>query len=252
MKVVVPMAGRGSRLATLGVTTPKPLVPVAGRPMVAWALESLAGLSYSEMIFVALKAHDRDRRLKEALRPWVTGEPSVVQLDDVTEGQLCTVLAAREFIDTDEDLLIASSDTYVISDLGEAIARRDERCRGLISVADVPGDQWSFARTDERGRVAEVAEKVRISDHASTGLYYFSSGREFVEVADEIVRRGQKTRGEYYVIPVYQKYVARGWWVGISKATAMWDMGSPAPLETFENHLASVGAARDALSIKKE
>ncbi len=235
MKVVVPMAGRGSRLAAEGITTPKPLLPVAGRPMLAWALESLVGLSYSEMIFVALKAHDRDHHLQDALRPLVTGEPSVILLDDVTEGQLCTVLAARELINTNEDLLIASSDTYVVSDLGEAIAKRDDKCRGLISVANVPGDQWSFARTDERGHVVEVAEKVRISDHASTGLYYFSSGREFVEVAAEIVYQGQKTRGEYYVIPVYQKYIAQGWWVGISKAAEMWDMGTPGALMQFES-----------------
>jgi len=235
MKVVVPMAGRGSRLAAEGITTPKPLLPVAGRPMLAWALESLVGLSYSEMIFVALKAHDGDYHLQDALRPWVTGEPSVILLDGVTEGQLCTVLAAREHIDTDEDVLIASSDTYVVSDLREAIATRDEKCRGLISVSDMPGDQWSFARADERGRVVEVAEKVRISNHASTGIYYFSSGREFVEVADEIIHREQKTRGEYYVIPVYQKYVARGWWVGISKAAEMWDMGTPGALMQFES-----------------
>ena len=241
MKVVVPMAGRGSRLGALRVTTPKPLVPVAGRPMVAWALESLVGLSYSEIIFVALMAHDRDHRLKEILRPWVRGKSSVVLLDDVTEGQLCTVLAAREFINTDEDLLIASSDTYVVSDLGEAIAKQEEECRGLIPVADMPGDHWSFARTDERGRVVEVAEKVRISDHASTGLYYFSSGREFVEVADEIVYRGQKTRGEYYVMPVYQKYVERGWRVEVCRAMEMWDMGTPEALAAFGRHLGVLG-----------
>ncbi len=237
MKVVIPMAGRGSRFADHGVGLPKPLIPVGDRPMIAWALESLVSVSYSEMIFVALKAHDRDYDLKDALRPWVTGEPLVILLDDVTEGQLCTVLAARKLIDTDEDLLVASSDTYVVSDLGEAIAKRDDKCRGVISVADMPGDQWSFARTDEHGRVVEVAEKARISDYASTGLYYFSSGKEFVETARGMIYGGEKTRGEYYVMPAYQKYIDRGWWVGISKATEMWDMGTPEGLVQFESML---------------
>ena len=74
-----------------------------------------------------------------------------------------------------------------------------------------PGDRWSFARTDASGRVVEVAEKRRISELASTGLYYFSHADELVATAREMFANGETTRGEYYVMPVYQKYIARGW-----------------------------------------
>ncbi len=52
------------------------------------------------------------------------------------------------------------------------------------------------------------------------------------------VRNGEKTRGEYFVISVYQKYIQRGWRVGICPATEMWDMGTPEALAQFESHLA--------------
>jgi len=243
MKVVVPMAGRGSRFSNQRAKTPKPLVLVANRPMIAWAIESLAGVSFSQIIFVALAEHERRYGVTKLVRHLVGSEAEVILLENVTEGQLCTVLAARAIINNDEDLLIASADTYVASDLGFDIVHRARDCRGIISVADVPGDHWSFARTNEIGRVVEVAEKVRISDHASTGLYYFASGREFVEVAEEMIGNSEKIRGEYYVIPVYQKYIQRGWPVHVSMAREMWDMGTPLAVEQFENHLESVSRA---------
>lgn len=241
MKIIVPMAGRGSRLAGPLAQPPKPLLPVAGRPMIAWALQSLTGVVYSRIVFVALREHEEKWGVTQQVRELAGADADVVLLPEVTEGQLCTVLAAREFLTDDEDFLIASSDTYIVSDLESAIRDRLPDCHGIISVADMPGDRWSFARVNAANRVVEVAEKIRISNHASTGLYYFSSGREFTTVADEIIRNGEKVRGEYYVIPVYSKFVARGWPVEISQAREMWDMGTPEAKRAFESHLRQRG-----------
>lgn len=158
----------------------------------------------------------------------------------MTEGQLCTVMAAMPHMDMESDLLVASCDTYVVSDMAREIRQRPAECRGIISVADMPGDRWSFAQTDETGRVVRVAEKEQISSHASTGLYYFSRTREFVAVAEEMIEKGEKTRGEYYVSPVYQKYIERGWRTDISVARQMWDLGTPEALEAFLSSLQSI------------
>jgi len=239
--VVIPMAGRGSRFSDSQPLTPKPLIPVAGRPIVAHALDSLSGLCPKRIVFVALREHESRFAVSTLLRNLSGPNAEVVLLDSVTEGQLCTVLAARKFIDPAERLLIASSDTYVVSDLASDIANCDPTCHGLISVANAPGDQWSFARVDEAGDVVEVAEKIRVSDYASTGLYYFSRASEFLEIADAIVQNREKTKDEYYVMPVYGKYVERGWRVRLSLARAMWDMGTPEALGVFERYLSSVG-----------
>jgi UDP-N-acetylglucosamine diphosphorylase / glucose-1-phosphate thymidylyltransferase / UDP-N-acetylgalactosamine diphosphorylase / glucosamine-1-phosphate N-acetyltransferase / galactosamine-1-phosphate N-acetyltransferase len=246
--VVVPMAGRGSRFAGHPDDLPKPLVPVAGRPMVRWALDSLEGLDPSLLVFVALAEHDARFGLGDLLREWAppASRTELVWLDDVTEGQLCTVLAARALIDLDEDLLVASCDTYVRSDLGRDVAGRDPECRGLISVARMPGDHWSFARLGPDGHVAEVAEKVRISEWASTGLYHFSSGREFVEIGQDMVDRNERTRDEFYVIPVYGRFVERGLRIDVSVADEVWDLGTPTAAAAFERHLAATREAHRA------
>jgi UDP-N-acetylglucosamine diphosphorylase / glucose-1-phosphate thymidylyltransferase / UDP-N-acetylgalactosamine diphosphorylase / glucosamine-1-phosphate N-acetyltransferase / galactosamine-1-phosphate N-acetyltransferase len=238
MKIVVPMAGRGSRFVEKGVQTPKPFIQVAGQPMIYWAIKSLIEIPHSEIIFIALREHERDYEISKLLKKITYSSPNLILLDGITEGQLCTVLAARDRIYTEEDVLIASADTYIVSNLSRDIAQKTFDCHGIISVADMSGDQWSFARTDKFGRVIEVTEKVRISDYASTGLYYFSNGCELMSLADEIIANGEKTRGEYYIIPVYQKYIQRGMRVDISRANQMWDMGTPDALTSFEKHLA--------------
>lgn len=239
MKLIVPMAGRGSRFAASEATLPKPLIEVRERPMVAWALDGLADVARTSTIFVALREHEEAFGVTKTLRETIDPNAEVILIDEVTEGQLCTVLAARELIDTDEDVLISSSDTYVASNLDKAIAARSDRTRGLISVARMPGEQWSFARLDDEGWVVEVAEKRRISDLASTGLYYFSSGHELVATADDMIARREKTRGEYYVMPVYQKLIDRGLGIRVSVADAVWDMGTPVALAAFEAHLSN-------------
>ena len=159
----------------------------------------------------------------------------MLTIPDVTEGQLCTVLTAKEEIYREEEILIIASDSYIISDIGNHIKNNPANSQGLISVINLPGDRYSFARTDDNNNVIEVAEKTRISDHASTGIYYFSNGKNFVDIGESMISNKEKTKGEYYVIPVYQKMIDRGDIVRISRAKEMWDLGTPAAKKIFEN-----------------
>ncbi len=237
MIVVVPMAGRGSRFANNGYTTPKPFIEVLGQPMFIRALKSIEQVQYSKIVFVALKEHDEEYKLHLTLKQNNMERAEVVCIDEVTEGQLCTVLAARKYFENGEDLLIMASDSYIASGIQADISNKSSDCKGIISVINLPGEQWSFAKTNELGDVTEVAEKVRISDHASTGIYYFADGKEFCATADAIIAGNERTRGEFYVIPVYQKMIDRGEKVTLSHAQEMWDMGTPDAKEKFENYL---------------
>lgn len=214
---------------------PKPLVEIAGRPMICWALDGLPDAART--VVVALREHEERHRFTERVREACARDVEVVLIPDVTEGQLCTVLEARDLIATDEPLLVASCDTVVRSALGEDIAARAASVAGLISVARLPGDAWSFARVGEDGRVVEVAEKVRISDLASTGLYFFSRGSEFVRHADAQVAAGERARGEFFVIPVYRRFIEAGERIEVSMADEVWDLGTPEGARAFERHL---------------
>ncbi len=239
MIVIIPMAGRGSRFSDRGYETPKPLIEVAGKPMFYWALQSLKGLPISRLVIVALQEHEEHYGLSSLFSQHcdLSVSPDFVFLPDVTEGQLCTIMAAENYFEYQKPLLIAASDTLVVSKLAEDIGSQPEKSAGLISVANLPGERWSFAKTDTEGKVFEVAEKVRISDYASTGIYFFSRCDVFRHYARQILDKQEKTKGEYYVIPVYQKMIDAGLWIGISQASEMWDMGTPEAKAAFEQHL---------------
>ncbi|MBK7864632.1 MAG: hypothetical protein IPJ65_39720 [Archangiaceae bacterium] len=106
-------------------------------------------------------------------------------------------------------------------------------CAGVIGVFDAPGEKWSFARTDVDGRVVEVAEKVRISDHACTGLYHFTSGAEFVAEADAMIAANQRVKNEFYVAPVYDRMIKRGAEIRLDVAPEVWVLGTPEDLDDF-------------------
>ena len=251
-RIILTMAGIGSRFGGSRFVDarggpPKLLIDVAGRPMVWWALRSLAGVAISRLVFVVLDEHEEKYRLSEQL-PAIAAScfkdaghaPSPVEVvvqKGLVPGQLRSALEARAFITADEPVLIAGADTLVVSNIGHRIDTCDPDCRGLISVANLPGDRWSFARVNEAGAVVDVAEKRRISDHASTGLYWFACGAEFLGAANASIRSGPSHGCEHYVMPAYTELIKSGLKVELVPAAQVWDMGMPEALEVFLAHL---------------
>lgn len=235
MLLVIPMAGRGSRYANVGYQTPKPLIEVNGKPMLYHAFQSVKNVPYRKVVFIALREHEEQYGVRTIIEQQITTPFELILLDEVTEGQLCTVLTAADFFEENEGLLIAASDSYIESDINNELLHAN--ADGVISVCNLPGEQWSFAKTNDKGDVIEVAEKTRISDFASTGIYYFKNAKQFQQLAEELVTKKETTKGEYYIMPLYNKLIAQGATIKLSHAKAMWDMGTPEAKQRFEDYL---------------
>lgn len=235
MIAVLPMAGRGSRFADIGIKTPKPLIPVRGRPMYAWAMDSLPLDLVQQVVFICLREHLESLDLRDDINHrYARFSPVIIALDEVTEGQACTVLKAREQINNDQPLLIYNADTYCVTGLAERLPKLAPGIDGLFSVFAAPGDKWSFARADETGRVLETAEKRRISEWASTGLYHFTRGADFVKHAEAMIAENDRSGSEFYVAPVYNRLIADGADIRIDVAEQVWVLGTPEDLAHFE------------------
>jgi len=235
VNLVIPMAGRGSRFADVGEKLPKPLIPVRGRPMYAWAMDSLPLGLANRVVFICLEEHLRDTSLAADITArYASLNPVVVALDHVTQGQACTVLEARDHLDLDQPLVIYNADTYCKSQLEHHLRELGTSVDGVISVFEAPGDKWSFARTDADGRVVETAEKRRISNWATTGLYHFARAKDFIVHADAMIAADERERGEFYVAPVYNRLIAAGGNVVIDVAEEVWVLGTPEDLSDFE------------------
>ena len=235
MNIVLPMAGRGSRFAQLGITTPKPLIDVRGKPMYAWATDGLPLTLARRLIFICLSEHLADRKLTQDIQSrYARYCPTIIPLNEVTEGQACTVLKADALVDNDEPLLIFNADTYCPTTLGDMLSRSHAKLDGVLDVFRASGDRWSFARIDDHGRVLETAEKRCISPWATTGLYFFGRGRDFVRHARAMVAEGDRSNNEFYVAPVYNRMIAEGAAVFTNKVDRVWVLGTPEDLAHFE------------------
>lgn len=234
MIAIVPMAGRGSRFKNQGYQTPKPFIKVLNKPMFVWAIESLFQSSISknitQLVLVVLEEDAIQNDINSIINTYKLNA-EIISLEYVTEGQLSTVLMASEFLNKqDSPLLVIPSDTIVIHHTFDI----PEEAQGVISVSKQDGEHWSFAAFDDQFNVHQVAEKERISDFASTGWYYFKSSYQFLNFANTLIANKEKTKGEYYIMPLYKKYLENKLQIKVAIADDMQDLGTPQAKNAFE------------------
>lgn len=236
LNIVVPMAGRGSRFAREGYDLPKPLIPVRGHPMIQVVIANLRPATPHRFHFLILREHDETYGLADRLRGWAPG-CSIRFVDEVTEGAACTVLLARDAIDSADPLMIANCDQYIDASIDDYLAGMQD-ADGLIMTMWADDDKWSFVRRDDTGRVVEVVEKVVVSDEATVGIYNFARGADFVRGADAMIAADERVNGEFYVAPVYTALAGQGAEIrchSIGRVGAgMHGIGVPDDLKAFE------------------
>jgi NDP-sugar pyrophosphorylase family protein len=239
LNVVVPMAGRGSRFVTAGYTTPKPLLSLGGQPMVEWVVDNVRPQRPHRFIFLCLADHlhqypDIPNVLKD-ICPGCT----IIPVDVVTEGAACTVLLARELIDSESPLMIANSDQYVSLDINDYLAVADRTAAdGLIMTFWSDHPKWSYCRLGSDGKVLEVVEKQVVSNEATVGVYNFRKGRDFVRAADRMITLDFRVNGEFYVAPVYNVLIKEGHSIVVARTgrerDGMYGLGIPEDFEFFK------------------
>jgi NDP-sugar pyrophosphorylase family protein len=237
LNIVLPIAGRGSRFATAGYSLPKPLIPVHGVPMIEAVVHNVRPSMPHRFVFVALQEHLDHRGMREALEHAAPG-CTIVPVDRVTEGAACTVLLAKDLINTSDPLMLANSDQWVDLDIDAYLATMDRhRADGLIMTMKADDPKWSFVGLDEERLVTRVVEKEVISDEATVGIYNFRRGSDFVLAAEQMIAKNLRVNGEFYVAPTYNQLIDEGARIAIynvgSEGHGMYGLGIPSDLEQF-------------------
>jgi NDP-sugar pyrophosphorylase family protein len=234
------MAGRGSRFQDAGYAFPKPLIDVHGKTMIEVVVNNLRPKVPHKFIFIVQKEHYEKYDLYNILKNATQNNFEVVKINGVTEGAACTVLTAAQYINNDDDLIIANSDQYIEIDFDAFIkeARKGKK-DGLIMTFKASHPKWSYARVDKAGRVIEVAEKKVISDKATVGVYYYKTGRDFVEAAQNMITKRIKHNNEYYVCPTFNELILQDKDVRIYEIPVqkMYGLGTPEDLNAFLDKL---------------
>lgn len=238
INIVIPMAGAGSRFAKAGYLDPKPLIRIHDMPMIRVVIDNLTPSTPCRFIFICQREHVARFGLHEKFSQWAPG-CEIVEIDGLTEGAACTVLAAAHLIDNEAPLMIANSDQYVDCDIDHYLAAMDEGrgLEGLIMTMKAADPKWSFVGMNPHGHVTHVVEKQVISDEATVGIYNFRHGRDFVHAAHAMVAADLRVNGEFYVAPVYNQLIEAGARIGIynvgAEGDGMYGLGIPVDLEAF-------------------
>ena len=239
LNIVIPMAGRGSRFADAGFLDPKPMIPVGGRPMIEWVIENIKPSREHHFIFLCLGEHlVRYPQVGEKLRELCPG-CDIIPVDQVTEGAACTVLLARDLINSEAPLMIANSDQIIDLSVDDYLDTADEAdADGLIMTFWADHPKWSYCRIGDNGWVTEVVEKQVVSNDATVGIYNFARGADFVRAAEQMIASNLRVNGEFYVAPTYNQLIAESGKI-VVKATGkegdgMYGMGIPDDLELFK------------------
>tara|TARA_B100001057_G_scaffold221732_1_gene222155 strand:- start:3658 stop:5022 length:1365 start_codon:yes stop_codon:yes gene_type:complete len=231
MNILIPMAGAGKRFADAGYVFPKPLIEIDNKPMIQWVIESLN--FKANFIFIIQKEHQEKYNIKSVLKI-LQPNCKIIELDHITEGAACTTLLAKKFINNSDPLIIANSDQYINWNSSKALYDfNSKKLDGAILTFEAIHPKWSYAKCDEDGYVTEVAEKKVISKNATVGVYYWKHGSDYVQSAENMIKKNIRVNNEFYVCPVYNEFILKKKKVKIHNVDKMWGLGTPEDLNNF-------------------
>lgn len=236
MKVIIPLAGKGTRLLPLTRHVPKPLVRVAGRPVLDWVMDTLGQLDLDELIFIT-------GHLKEQVESFVRSRydlPARFVEQKVQDGTAGAVALAKEWVDG--PVLIVFVDTLFDADL--TIINRVQ-ADGVIWAKEVDDYQrFGVVVTDQDSYMTRIVEKPSepISRLANIGLYYIRDWRTLYEgIADTMAR--PQNKGEWFLTHAFQYMIDHGRRLYTARVDGWYDCGKVETVLETNRHLLAHGHA---------
>lgn len=250
-KVLIPMAGAGQRFADAGYRVHKPAIPTIDRydgkekPMVVCATKDLPGVAAdgSNVIYVDRTFH-REDGVEDAIRSYYK-KAQFITIDRLTEGQACTCMLAKDYLDPEEELLIAGCDNGM--DIDRAAFEEVKRtCDCVVftyrhneAVLQNP-NAYGWMLTDGEGNITGTSIKKAISDTpmedpAVVATFWFKKARVFMDATEKMIRENDRINGEFYVDQTVKHVLDLGYRAKIFDIDRYVGWGTPADYEGYQN-----------------
>ncbi len=195
MKAIIPVAGMGMRLRPHTYTQPKPLIPVAGKPILGFIIDRLRAAGFEEFVFVI-------GYLGEKIEEYVSTAYPNIRADFVTqhsrEGLGQAIWLTRHAVKPDEEIFIALGDTIFEADI-ESVIASPYSSLGVKKVDDPRN--FGVAEIGDNGFLTRVVEKPEIpkSNMALVGLYKIKESAALYAALGAHLDKGLQTQGEYHL-----------------------------------------------------
>ena len=239
MKVIIPLAGKGARLRPHTHTVPKPMLKVAGKPVMDYVLDDVRKLGdVSEVIYIT--GHLKETVEAHARSAYSDFAASFIE-QKVQDGTAGAVALAKSRVD--EPVLIIFVDTIFDTDLGVIKTSTDD---GIIWTKEVEDYQrFGVVVTDSNGHMTKIVEKPKtpISKRANIGLYYIRNWKLLFEGIDHVLTQPQN-QGEFYLTDAFQYMIDHGARLKVIDVEGWYDAGKIDTLLDTNRVMLEKGLAR--------
>jgi glucose-1-phosphate thymidylyltransferase len=243
MKVIIPLAGKGTRLRPHTHITPKPMLKIAGKPVIDYVMEDLERLgNVEQVIYITGHLKDKVELYARAKYPF----DAVFIEQAVQDGTAGAVALAKPYVD--QPVFIIFVDTIFDADLS-VVNRTD--ADGIIWVKTVEDYQrFGVVVTDADGNMTKIVEKpsTPISKRANIGLYYIKNWKLLYEAIDWTLKQ-PKNKGEYYLTDSFQYMIDHGAKIKVIDVEGWYDAGEQGTLLETNRTILDKGRARRPSSI---
>jgi len=219
MQVIIPLAGKGTRLRPHTHLVPKPMVKVAGRPVMDWVMDKLEGLDVTEIICIT--GHLKEK-VEEYIRKSYTIPARFIE-QKVQDGTAGAINLARPFVKGPAFIIFV--DTVFDADLTIA---KDSPDDGIIWAKEVEDYQrFGVVVTDSNGHMTKIVEKPKepISKLANIGLYYIKDVDAMWQGIDHVLSQ-PANKGEWYLTDAFQWMIEHGRKIRTAEVGAWLDCGA--------------------------
>lgn len=250
MKLIIPMAGKGSRLRPHTLTTPKPLIPIAGKAIVQRLVEEISVFmdkKVEEVHFIISREMEDSVEMLKKIGIDI-GAKSFIHYQDIALGTAHAIFCAKEALKG--EIIIAFADTLFKGSFKGEYNNVD----GYVWVKEVDNPSaFGVVKLNERGEIIDFIEKPKnkISNLAIIGIYYFKKGEDLKNEIQYIIENNILEYGEYQLTKALQNMKLKGKVFLPTKIHSWMDCGNKDAVVSTNKDILSYAQGKETLISKK-
>ncbi len=224
MNIIIPMAGRGSRLRPHTLTVPKPLIPVAGKPIVQRLVEDIVAVCSEKVDHIGFIIGDFGKEVEENLLNVAKelGAEGHIYYQETPEGTAHAIQCAKEILEG--PCIIGFADTLFRADF-----KLDSSKDGIIWVNQVDDPSaFGVVKVNEEGNITDFIEKpsTPVSNLAIIGIYFFKEGEKLRDEIQYLLDNDIREKGEYQITNALENLKSKGAKFGTGEVLEWLDCGN--------------------------
>ncbi len=250
LKIVIPMAGLGTRLRPHTWSKPKQLIGVAGKPVLDHVLDTLSTLPDPENIELINIVGYRGEQIEAHLGARYPHLKAHYVLQEDPRGQSHAIYLAKEYLKG--PMLVIFADTLIETDLSFLAS---EPAEAVVWVKPVPDPRrFGVAVVGDDGWVDRLIEKPQemTNNLAVVGFYYIRSAEDLVSAIEEQMKRNMQLKGEFFLADAINIMLERGLRMRTQKVDTWLDAGTPEALLETNRYLLENGRNNSAQLADRE